>query len=142
MNPMPYRNYLKIILKIIAVLTVISGLVQLLAPGFVLNVIGGEVSPSTGHFFGIIGMFMVLFGGLLYHALAGSGDSNRSIAVLWCGLQKFGAAAAVGLGVGRALFSWLALGVAGFDLLSGVLIMMYWYSVTERNTQHNIPETE
>lgn len=124
---MVYRNYLKIILKIIALLTVISGLVQMLVPDFVLGIIGGDITASTLHFFAIIGMFMLMFGGLLWHAL--SGDRKIPEAVLWCGLQKFGAAVAVGLGVGRGLFSWLALGVAGFDLLSGVLIMIHWYSI-------------
>ncbi|MDR8389610.1 hypothetical protein NC796_00585 [Aliifodinibius sp. S!AR15-10] len=126
---MVYRNYLKIILKIIAVLTIISGLVQMFVPDFVLGMIGGEITGSTLHFFGIIGMFMVMFGGLLLHAL--SGDRKLPVAVLWCGLQKFGAAVAVSLAVGRGLLSWLALGVAGFDLLSGVLIMMHWYAINK-----------
>ena len=53
----------------------------------------------------------------------------QPIAVFWCGLQKFGAAVAVTLGIMRGVFSWLALGVAGFDLLSGVLILIYWYMI-------------
>ncbi len=124
---MAYRNYLKIILKIIAVITILSGLVQMLQPEFILNIIGGTVSPAAAHSFGIIGMFMILFGGLLYHALRG--EKSRPVPLLWCGLQKFGASAAVGLGVLRGLFSWLALGVAAFDLISGILIVIYWSSV-------------
>ena len=127
---MVYRNYIKIILKLIAVITVLSGVIQAVSPGFVLEFIGGDVNASTKHFFGIVGMFMVFFGGLLYHALASS--KPQRAAVLWCGLQKFGAAVAVILGVTRGLFSWLALGVAGFDFISGILIMMYWFSIQER----------
>ncbi|MFH5832700.1 patatin [Halalkalibaculum sp. DA3122] len=127
---MAYRNYLKLILKIIALVTVASGLVQMFIPDFVLGIIGGEITASTLHFFGIVGMFMVFFGGLLFHAL--SVNRPLPVAILWCGFQKFGAAVAVGLGVGRGLFSWLALGVAGFDLLSGVLIMIHWYSIKNR----------
>jgi hypothetical protein len=89
--------------------------------------IGGQLTASTLHFFGIIGMFMVFFGGLLLHALVGI--KKRPVAVFWCGLQKFGAAIAVSLGVGGGLFSWLALGVASFDLFSGVLIMIHWYAI-------------
>lgn len=124
---MVYRNYLKTILKIIAAVTVLSGLVQVVWPNFVLDIIGGEVNSTTRHFFGIVGMFMIFFGGLLYHALIS--NKQQKVAVLWCGVQKFGAAGAVTLGVTRDLFSWLALGVAGFDLLSGILIFMYWYSI-------------
>lgn len=127
---MAYRNYVKIILKLIAVITVISGLVQLIWPAFVLGFIGGTVSPATKHFFGIVGMFMVLFGGMLYQALLGS--EHHPVAVLWCGVQKFGAAGAVGLGVTREIFSWLALGVAAFDFVSGIIIMIYWFSIQKR----------
>lgn len=127
---MVYRDYLKIFLKLIAIITIISGLIQLLVPGFVLGMIGGEISDSTLHFFGIIGMFMVMFGGLLFHAL--SGKQDRPVAVIWCGLQKYGAAVAVGMGIINGLFSWLAIGVALFDLLSGILITMHWYSINRK----------
>lgn len=127
---MVYRNYLKIILKLIALITIISGLVQLVVPDFVLQIIGGEITDSTLHFFGIIGMFMVMFGGLLFHALKGKQD--RPVAVIWCGLQKYGAAAAIGMGVINGIFSWFAIGVALFDLLSGILITMHWYSINRK----------
>ena len=121
------KEMLRKILLLISVLTVVSGLVQLIVPGFVLGFIGGETSPGGNHSFGIVGMFMVLFGGLLLQALFAK--EPQPIAVFWCGLQKFGAAVAVTLGVMRDLFSWLAMGVAGFDLLSGVLILIYWFMI-------------
>ncbi|WP_372637195.1 hypothetical protein, partial [Fodinibius sp.] len=111
-------------------ITIISGLVQAVNPALVLGMIDGAVHPASNHFFGIVGLFMVLFGGLLYHALRAK--RSQPVAVFWCGLQKFGAAAAVGIGISRDIFSWLALGVAGFDLLSGLLIIIYWYSIQER----------
>jgi hypothetical protein len=116
-------KWLRRVLLAIAAATVLSGLVQALLPRFVLGIIGGEATPGGAHSFGIVGMFMVLFGGMLMHALLTPGDHR--IAVLWSGLQKLGAFAAVSLGVARGLFSVLALGVAGFDLLSGVLILLY-----------------
>lgn len=127
---MVYQNYLVKILIVIAVITVLSGLTQMLFPALVLGVIGGEITGSTNHFFGIVGMFMVLFGGLLIHVLRGK--KPQPVPVLWCGLQKFGAAIAVTLGIGRGLFSWLAFGVAAFDLFSGVLIMIYWFSAKNK----------
>jgi predicted acylesterase/phospholipase RssA len=114
---------LRWILAAISVATVVSGAVQLLVPGFELEFLRAESTPTSRHFFGIIGMFMVLFGGLLLHALVR--PKENPAAFVWAGLQKLGACAAVGLGVARGIFSPLALGVAGFDLLSGLLILGY-----------------
>ena len=108
----------------IAVLTIVSGGTQLVVPGFVLDIIGGDSTESSRHFFAIVGMFMVVVGGLLLHGLLQPPVS--AYVAFWCALQKFGAAAAVGLGVARDVFGSLALGVAGFDFLSGVLIALLW----------------
>ena len=113
----------------IAAITVATGLVQAIAPGFILGLISAETTPTSGHFFGIVGMFMVLFGGMLLQALVSS--SHHPIAVFWAGLQKLGASAAVGLGVSRGIFSTLALLVAAFDLVSGVLVIRYWFSIKD-----------
>ena len=82
----------------------------------------------------IVGMFMVLFGGLLLQALFAS--RPQPIPVFWCGMQKFGAAAAVSVGVFREVLSWLALGVAAFDLFSAVLILVYWFSIRNGRPTH------
>lgn len=108
----------------IALLTVISGAVQMVAPQFVLKLIAAEITGTSRHFFAIVGMFMVLFGGALWQALCSEGP--QGIVFLWAGLQKIGAAAAVGLGVTQAIFGKVALLVAGFDLLSGLLIFACW----------------
>jgi predicted acylesterase/phospholipase RssA len=119
MNPRLPR-WLHWLLAGIAAATAMSGAVQLVAPGFVLGFLDAEASPASRHFFGIVGMFMFLFGGLLLHALMRPRENPA--AFVWAGLQKLGAFAAVSLGVARGLFSPLALGVAGFDLLSALLI--------------------
>jgi hypothetical protein len=111
----------------IAAATLVSGGVQVFDPGFVLGLVSGETSPATEHFFGIIGMFMVLFGGMLLHAMRN--PSGQTVAIFWCALQKFGASAAVALGVERHLFSALALGVASFDFISGILVISYWVKI-------------
>ena len=113
----------------IAVITIFSGLVQIIAPGRELRLLSAEATPTSEHFFAIVGMFMVLFGGLLLHALFS--PSPQPVAVLWAGLQKFGAAAAVGLGVRNAVFASLALLVAMFDLVSGVIVITYWLSIKD-----------
>ncbi|MBS1614893.1 MAG: patatin [Bacteroidetes bacterium] len=114
---------LRILLLLIALATVATGLIQVFAPGWVLGIVGASVTPTTRHFFAIVGMFMFLFGGLLIQALY-SEQSNRA-AIFWCGLQKLGASIAVFIGIAKGLFAPLAAAVAGFDLLSGILIMLY-----------------
>lgn len=116
-------SLLRRLLLAIAALTVVSGAVQMVWPSVVLGLIGAEATAVGAHSFGIVGMFMVLFGGLLWEGLAPRGPIPT--ALRWAGLQKLGAAGAVGLGVLHGLFGPLALGVAAFDLLSGVLIFMY-----------------
>jgi hypothetical protein len=124
---MSSHTTLRRLLLTIAALTVISGLVQAVAPDPLLGILSAESTPASRHFFGIVGMFMVLFGGLLLHALFSA--SPQPVALLWAGLQKFGASAAVALGVMNGVFSLLASLVALFDLVSGVLVISYWLSV-------------
>lgn len=112
----------------IGVITIFSGLSQMIRPDIVLSIISdAPQTPGGNHSFAIVGMFMVLFGGLLVHAL--STESQSPTAVLWCTFQKFGAAFAVALGVNNGLFSSLALLVAGFDLLSFFAMFAFWYSI-------------
>jgi hypothetical protein len=107
----------------ISAATVVSGGVQLVAPGFVLNKVGGSESPSTRQLFGTIGMFMVVVGGLLLQELS-TGDANPSV-VGWAAAQKFGASGAVAVGVSHGIFSPKALQVAAFDFASGVMCLAY-----------------
>jgi hypothetical protein len=117
---------------LIAALTIVSGLIQMLAPAFVLKIISAQITPTSSYFFGIVGMFMVLFGCLMLHALCN--PIKNSIAILWASLQKFGASAAVGLGVCHHVFSPLALLIAGFDLGSGILGIWYLKNIKSANT--------
>jgi hypothetical protein len=111
---------------VIAGLTLVSGIVQMLFPGVILSFLAAGTTAEATHFFGIVGMFMSLFGGMPLNAMLR--PDPQPVVVLWSGLQKFGAVAAVSLGVYRELFSSLALLVAGFDFVSGILILLYWWS--------------
>ena len=124
---MKRRDFLYKVIFLISVVTIVSGAGQVIRPGVVLGLISGESTPTTRHFFGIVGMFMVLFGGAMVHALLSPRD--HPVVVLWAGLQKLGAFVAVGLAVWRGLLSALALGVAGFDLMSGFLFLWYWLTI-------------
>lgn len=107
------------LLRGIGAITVATGAVQAAVPAATLRPLTVEDSPTVRHFFGTVGMFMACTGGVL---LARSDD--RAV-VAMTAVQKLGAAAAVGLGVRRGLLSPLALGVAGFDALSGLLALDY-----------------
>jgi hypothetical protein len=114
------RDRLAFLLAAIAAATIVSGLVQLVAPGFVLDLLDAESTKTTRHFFGIVGMFMAIVGGLLLHAMLRPPPAAGFV-VFWASLQKLGASLAVAIGVGRGVFSDLALLVAGFDLLTAVI---------------------
>ena len=111
------------LLVLISISTVVSGIVQIFAPAFILGLVSAEITPATKQCFGTIGMFMFLFGGLLLQVLL----TRQVIApvFLWAGLQKVGAFIAVGIGVYHQVFGPKSLIVAGFDLVSGILIFLY-----------------
>lgn len=129
MNPLERltSDRLRLVVGVIAAATVLSGIVQLLAPGVVLGVIGAETSTTARHFFAIVGMFMAIVGGLVLHVLW-IGRDERTV-VLWGSVQKLGASVAVGLGVARGVFGGLALFVAAFDLFSAAVMGWLWTRV-------------
>ena len=118
------NKYLRILVLAIAVLTFVSGFLQMVAPNMVLSFVGGEISAANSHTFGIVGMFMLLFGGMVVHTIYEANTSKTII--FWAGLQKIGAAIAVSLAIYKGLFNGLAGLVAGFDLFSGILFLFFW----------------
>ncbi|GMU05538.1 patatin-like phospholipase family protein [Corallococcus caeni] len=111
-------------------ITLVTGAAQMLLPGVELRVLRADASAAPAHFFRIVGMFMVLFGGLLLHGL--HEPRANPAAFLWTGLQKVGASGMVAIGVARGLLSPLALGVAAFDALSAVLVLGFYASLRQR----------
>lgn len=105
-------------------LTVVTGALQALVPRRFLRFLLAEDDATARHFFGTIGMFMVVVGGGVLEALLRPG--RDPVVVFWAAVQKLGASVAVGLGVWRRVFSPLALVVAFFDLLSGLLAVEHW----------------
>jgi hypothetical protein len=108
---------------VIAAITAVTGAAQIVAPGAVLDFLSADRSSAAEQGFATVGMFMVLFAGLVLNAL--TAHSGERVVLLWASLQKLGASAAVGIGVARGVFSGVALLVATFDLASGAL--MLWY---------------
>jgi len=124
-------KYLRLINLAIAVLTILSGLLQIIAPAFVLRMVGVEITPTTSQLFATIGMFMLMFGGLMVHALYSVQQNNA--AVLWAALQKLGASLAVFIGIYHQLFSPVAASVASFDLISFILLIVYYRNLARLN---------
>jgi hypothetical protein len=118
------KDWLYVLLVLIAAATFLTGSVQVLAPAFILRLLSAETTITSQHFFAIVGMFMVLFGGATLHALLSF--KHHPVVILWSSFQKFGASVAVAIGVQRGVFSSLALVVAIIDFLSGVLALWYW----------------
>jgi hypothetical protein len=130
---MKRKDWVFVLLLLIAASTALTGAVQVIAPSFILRLLAAEVTITSQHFFAIVGMFMVLFGGATMHALLSS--KHHPVVILWSSLQKFGAAGAVALGVQRGVFSSLAIIVAVNDLLSGLLSFWYWRRIRRGNDQ-------
>jgi len=127
------KKYLNLTILIISIITIISGITQLIIPGFVLRLTGAEVSVTSSHFFAIIGMFMTLFGALMIQTVY-SKDTGSAV-IFWSALQKLGASIAVFAGIMKGLFAFQAAAVAGFDLLSG-LLFLYYLQYRKRNEGH------
>jgi hypothetical protein len=121
------KNGLYWLLVFISFATALSGLVQMVWPEFILAIIQGDQAPANLHSFAIVGMFMLLFGGMLLHALLSI--KHHPLPVFWSGLQKLGAFVAVALGISNGLFAPIAWAVSLFDLASGLLIIFYWRSI-------------
>ncbi|WP_278610568.1 hypothetical protein [Paenarthrobacter ureafaciens] len=115
---------LRAVLALIAIITVVTGVVEVPFGGPLLQLLGADSTPETRQLFGTVGMFMVVVGGLLLHTLLNTVPSPE--VVLWSGVQKTGAFGAVGIGVLNGVFSPLALLVALFDLATAVLLFIYW----------------
>jgi hypothetical protein len=120
-------KYLRLILLLISVSTLMSGAMQVIAPAFVLNFVGAAIDLTTKQLFATIGMFMFLFGGMMIHALYHE-DDNR-VVVIWSAFQKLGASVAVAIGIMKGVFLPVAGMVAAFDFVSGILFFVYLKSL-------------
>jgi len=116
---------LRSVVAVISAATVLSGLVQLVVPGTVLDLLGAESTPTTRQLFAIVGMFMAVVGGVTLQALLT--EPTPAYVVLWCAVQKLGAFVAVTVGVTRDLFDTVAMAVAVFDLVTALLAGALWW---------------
>jgi hypothetical protein len=114
---------LRALLAAIAVVTVFSGAAQIPFGGTILELLGAEPTTAARQLFATVGMFMVVVGGLLLHTLLRPKPAPEVL--LWSGVQKAGACAAVAVGVMNGVFAPVALTVAVFDLATAALCLIY-----------------
>jgi len=122
-GPWVAADPLRAVLAAIAVVTVVSGAVQIPFGGTVLELLGAEPTTAARQLFATVGMFMVVVGGLLLHTLLRPQPAAEVL--LWSGVQKAGACAAVAVGVVNGVFAPVALAVAVFDLATAALCLIY-----------------
>jgi hypothetical protein len=115
------------LLLAIAAGTFLSGLVLIVFPGLVLDLLGAPTRTSDKLFFAIIGMFMAVVGGLLTHALLRPPPSR--LVVGWSALQKLGASVAMAFAVVLDVFSLAGLGLVVFDFTSALVAGAYWWRI-------------
>jgi hypothetical protein len=125
---------MRLAFAVIAVITVVSGIGQLLVPGTVLHILSAESNPTSRHLFAIVGMFMAVIGGLTLQALLS--ERTPPYVIAWAAVQKFGACVAVAIGVARGLFGAIALPVAFFDLATAALGVLIWRQLRRVPAEH------
>jgi hypothetical protein len=115
---------IRLVLIVIAAITVVSGLAQLVAPATVLGFIARDPGSLGPHLFATVGMFMLITGAMFLQSLWHR--STEPAIPFWIGVQKAAAALLVGWAVYRGLFAPLACGVAAFDAITGVIAFVFW----------------
>jgi hypothetical protein len=122
------RDPLRWTLFAIAAGTFLSGLLLVVAQRFVLDILSAPTTTSDRLFFGIVGMFMAIVGGMLTQTLVQPRPS--ALVVGWSALQKLCACAAMSLAVALAVFSYYGIILAAFDFCSALLAIGYWWRVS------------
>ena len=115
---------LRLVLIVIAAVTVVTGLAQLAVPDWALGFIAADPSPLGAHFFRTVGMFMVITGAMFLQSLRAG--STEGLIPFWIGVQKLAASLLVGWAVVRGLLASIAYAVAAFDAATAVLTFAFW----------------
>ena len=115
---------IRLLLILVAVVTVVTGVAQLAAPAWVLAFIATAPGALGLHFFATVGMFMVITGAMFLQSLLAR--SAEPAIPFWIGMQKIAAAVLVSWAVMRGLLTPLAYAVALFDAVSGVIAFIFW----------------
>ncbi|WP_158860580.1 patatin [Lunatibacter salilacus] len=135
-----WKRHLQLLVVLISIVTVVLGIFQLLNPQAALGMMGkGEILPVTAHYFSMLGFFMILFNGMVLHTVYEIQTSKTII--LWAALQKVGVAVLVFIGIIGGHFHFTAIGVALFDLFSGVIFLSYFAQLNKASSHPNPLQT-
>lgn len=115
---------IRLLLILIAGITLLSGATQIIAGKFVLGIIATSATGPEVHLFQTVGMFMIITGAMFLQSLIFRTDAPAIS--LWISVQKFAAAILVLVAYLKGYFIWLALGVAIFDAFTGLLAFIFW----------------
>lgn len=127
-----WKRHLQLLVILISLVTLFLGVFQLLNPTAALGMMGkGEILPVTSHYFAMMGFFMILFNGMVLHTVYEIQTSKTII--LWAALQKIGVAVLVFIGIVGGNFHFTAIGVALFDLFSGVLFLLFFSQLYKKS---------
>jgi hypothetical protein len=118
---------LRWILVAIACGTFVSGILLAVAQRVVLDILSAPTATSDRLFFGIIGMFMAIVGGMLTQTLLQPPPST--VIVGWSAMQKLGASVAMSLAVALSVFSYYGIALAAFDFCSALLAVGYLWRI-------------
>ena len=108
----------------VGAVTAFFGLLLLAFPITMLHLLDAGTTDPAPYIFGIVGLFMLLFGGLLVDAARR--PEPPPVALFWCFLQKVGATVAMLAGFITDVYGWLALLVAVFDGASALIVYGLW----------------
>jgi hypothetical protein len=114
---------LRLLLILIAAVTVLSGLTQVVAPGSVLAFLTPSSDDLHRQLFATVGMFMFVTGALFLQSLWTRMPGGAL--PFWIGVQKLLAAIFVARGVYAGLFMPVSISVATFDALSAALCFIF-----------------
>ncbi|HKG93536.1 MAG TPA: hypothetical protein VKA84_16630 [Gemmatimonadaceae bacterium] len=115
------------VLTALALLTIVSGVMQLFDPARALAPLGADpatVGPAGLFHFGAIGALLVVFGGLLLHAVLS--PTPYAPVFLWVGAEKLVYATMAAMGVSNGLYARPALLVTALDVVAATLCLLQW----------------
>jgi hypothetical protein len=117
------RHWTEWLIIIVAVITLLSGMIQLVLPAPALTFMNLTASEETIYLFRLVSLLTALFGGaLLQTSLSGTFELT---VLLWSSLQKVLGAVVVLLAILNGLIASGTLLIASYDFLAGLFV--FWF---------------
>lgn len=108
----------------VGVITAFSGFLLLLFPKTMLDLLDAGTTDPAPYLFGIVGIFMLLFGGLTVDACRR--PDPAPVVLFWATIQKVAACIAMLVGVFTDVYGVVALVFVAFDGVSALILWALW----------------